>query len=318
MADFVAIDFETANEDRGSACEVSLVRFSNGQVAEKLTSFIYQDRFSGINISIHGITQKDVAKAPEFHEFWPTARNFIGSSPLVAHNAAFDMSVLRRSLKEAAVGAEIPYFCTLVLGRRAGLETAYFSLANVAATLGVGHSEEHRAESDAITAGNVAVSLLQRAGHADFWKLADDFNVRPGLIGDEGFTGCVHKGSGKGLTAADRAKILESIDESELYEDPDFAGKKIVFTGELEHLVRRDAQIAVMKAGGEIVTTVSPKTNMVITGYQDPRKLRSGATMTNKLQKATELRLGGCDIEIVDERMFLEMMESTQGIGNDR
>ena len=107
--DFVAIDFETANEERGSACEISLVRFSNGQVTEKLTSFIYQDRFSFINTSIHGITEKDVAKAPEFEEFWPTAREFIGSSPMVAHNAGFDMGVLYRSLRGAQVGADGPF-----------------------------------------------------------------------------------------------------------------------------------------------------------------------------------------------------------------
>ena len=311
---FVALDFETANEERGSACEISLVRFSNGEVTEKLTSFIYQDRFSGINISIHGITERDVAKAPEFEDFWPTAREFIGSSPLVAHNAGFDMGVLFRSLRGAQVGAEIPYFCTMVLGRRAGLNTAYFSLGNVAASLGVSHPEEHRAESDAITAGNVAEAMLKHAGHEDFWELAEAFNVRPGLLSDEGPSGCVHKGQSSKLTAAERAKILESIDESELYEDPDFLGKKIVFTGELEHLVRKDAQIAVMKAGGVIVTGISPKTNMVVTGYQDPRKLKAGAKMSNKLQKATDLRMEGHDIEIIDERMFMEMLENPQGI----
>jgi len=313
--DFVAIDFETANEDRGSACEVSLVRFSNGQVTDRLTSFIYQDRFNGINISIHGITPKDVAKAPDFENFWPTARDFIGSSALVAHNAGFDMGVLYRSLKGAQVGAAISYFCTMVLGRRAGLDTAYFSLGSVAASLGVSHPEEHRAESDAITAGNVAVSMLKHAGHEDFWELAEAFNVRPGLLSDDGPSGCVHKGQSSQLTAAERAKILESIDESELYEDPDFVGKKVVFTGELEHLVRRDAQIAVMKAGGVIATGISSKTNMVITGYQDPRKLKAGATMSNKLQKATDLRMEGHDIEIIDERMFMEMLENPQGIG---
>lgn len=313
--DFVAIDFETANEERGSACEISLVRFSHGQVTEKLTSFIYQDRFNGINISIHGITEKDVAKAPEFEDFWPTAREFIGSSPLVAHNAGFDMGVLYRSLRGAQVGAEIPYFCTMVLGRRAGLDTAYFSLGNVAASLGVSHPEEHRAESDAITAGNVAVSMLKHAGHEDFWELAEAFNVRPGLLSDDGPSGCIHKGQSYRLTAADRAKILESIDPSELYEDPDFAGKKVVFTGKLEHLVRRDAELAVMKAGGFIVKGVSPKTNMVVTGYQDPRVLKKGADKSDKLDKATELRQQGHDIEIIDERMFMEMLENPQGVG---
>lgn len=312
--DFVAIDFETANEERGSACEISLVRFSNGQVSEKLTSFIFQDRFSFINTSIHGITEKDVAKAPEFEEFWPTAREFIGSAPLVAHNAGFDMGVLYRSLRGAQVGAEIPYFCTMVLGRRAGLDTAYFSLGSVAANLGVSHPEEHRAESDAITAGNVAVSMLKHAGHEDLWELAEAFNVRPGLLSDEGPSGCVHKGGGKTLTASDRAKILESIDPSELYEDPDFVGKNVLFTGKLEHLVRDEAHLAVMRAGGVIKTSMSPKINMVVTGYQDPRVLKEGADKSNKLEKATELRKQGHDIEIIDERMFMEMLENPQGI----
>ena len=312
--EFVAIDLETANQGRDSACAVSLVRFSDGHPTERLTSYIYQEEFLGINMSIHGIEPGDVANAPEFHEFWPTAREFIGSSPLVAHNAGFDIGVLFRSLRGAQVGAELSYFCTMVLSRRT-LPIAYFSLANVSQHLGIHHPEQHRAESDAITAGNVALALLAKESVEDFDSLAEKLNVRPGVLNDVGPSGCVHKGQSSQLTAAERAKILESIDASELYEDPDFVGKKVVFTGALEHLVRREAQLAVMKAGGVIVSGVSPKTNMVVTGYQDPRKLKEGAKLSNKLQKATDLRLEGCDIEIVDERMFLEMLENPQGIG---
>ena len=312
--DFVAIDFETANEERGSACEVSLVRFSKGQPIDRFTSFVFQERFNGINTSIHGIQPKDVSKAPKFHELWPAARDFIGTSPLVAHNAGFDMGVLYRSLKGAEVGAEIPFFCTMVLSRRT-LPTAYFSLANVSQHLGIHHPEDHRAQSDAMTAGKVALALLARENVEDFFSLAEKLNVRPGVLSDNGPSGCVHKGQRSQLTAAERAKILESIDASELYEDPDFVGKKVVFTGELDHLGRRDAQLAVMKAGGVIVSGVSSKTNMVVTGYQDPRKLKEGAQLSNKLQKATNLRLEGCDIEIIDERMFLEMIDSPLGLG---
>lgn len=313
--EFVAIDFETANQGRDSACEVSLVRFSDGLATEKLTSYIYQADFLGINMSIHGITPKDVANAPEFHEFWPTARQFIGQSTLVAHNAGFDLGVLFRSLRGAQVGVELTYFCTMVLSRRT-LPIAYFSLANVSDHLGIYHREEHRAESDAITAGKVALALLAKEDVEDFDSLAEKLNVRPGRLSDNGPTGCVHKGKSSQLTASERAKILESIDESELYEDPDFVGKKVVFTGELEHLIRRDAQLAVMKAGGVIVNNISSKTNMVVTGYQDPRKLKAGASMSNKLQKATDLRLEGFDIEIVDERMFYQMLDSPQGLEN--
>lgn len=66
--EFVAIDFETANQGRDSACEVSLVPFIEGQPAETFTSYIYQEDFLGINMSIHCIKPGDVANAPEFHE----------------------------------------------------------------------------------------------------------------------------------------------------------------------------------------------------------------------------------------------------------
>ena len=71
-----------------------------------------------------------------------------------------------------------------------------------------------------------------------------------------------------------------------------------------------------MRAGGVIKTSMSPKINMVITGYQDPRVLKEGADKSNKLDKATELRQQGHDIEIIDERMFMEMLENPQGLGS--
>jgi len=37
--------------------------------------------------------------------------------------------------------------------------------------------------------------------------------------------------------------------------------------------------------------------------------------MSNKLQKATDLRKEGHDIEIIDERMFMEMLENPEGVG---
>lgn len=313
MIDFVAIDFETANQDRDSACEVSLVRFRDGLIVERLTSFLYQDSFADINVSIHGITSKDVEGAPHLQTFWPHALEFIGDSPLVAHNAGFDMSVLYRSLQGNSVGRAIPYFCTMVLSRRT-LPIAYFSLYNVTNYLGIEHSDDHRAEADAIAAGRVALALLQREDVDDLDTLAERLNVRPGVISESGASGCVHKGQSSSLTAAERAKILESIDPSELYEDPDFVGKKVLFTGELMHMVRRDAQLAVMKAGGVIVNGISSKTNILVTGYQDPRKLKAGATLSDKLEKATRLREAGQDIEIIDERMFMEMLDNPQGI----
>lgn len=99
MEPFVAIDFETANEKRGSACAVGLVRFdSRGQKEEILTSLIkpHDDLFyfRPRNVAVHGIRQVDVADAPGWENIYPRVAEFIGDLPIVAHNMAFDGYVL--------------------------------------------------------------------------------------------------------------------------------------------------------------------------------------------------------------------------------
>ena len=68
LSDFVAIDFETANENRDSACEIGLVRFSGGKVVDRFQSLVYQEYFNPFNVSMHGIPENHVAIAPSFDE----------------------------------------------------------------------------------------------------------------------------------------------------------------------------------------------------------------------------------------------------------
>jgi len=69
--------------------------------------------------SIHGITPEDTENAPRIHEVWDEVAEFIGNRTLVAHNAAFDMSVLRKSfaIRKSPVPHEYEYLCTYLLAR---------------------------------------------------------------------------------------------------------------------------------------------------------------------------------------------------------
>lgn len=66
----IAIDFETANEQRGSACSVGLAWIEDGKVTRVEERLIRprEMRFSGMNIAIHGIRPEHVEDAPEFPE----------------------------------------------------------------------------------------------------------------------------------------------------------------------------------------------------------------------------------------------------------
>jgi len=117
---FLAIDFETADYGRDSACAVGLVRVEHGAVTARATHLIRPPRRYFRFTYIHGITWEDVRSQPTFGELWPAIRPmFNGADVLVAHNASFDKGVLHACC--AAAGVEppgIPFQCTVRLARR--------------------------------------------------------------------------------------------------------------------------------------------------------------------------------------------------------
>ena len=106
--DFTAIDFETANGSPASPCAVGMVRVRAGKIVDSLAFLIQppypHNWFHEGNIRVHGIRPSDVDGAPEMHEALQFILAFVGDYPLVAHNAPFDMGVLRKSALWAAGG----------------------------------------------------------------------------------------------------------------------------------------------------------------------------------------------------------------------
>lgn len=98
---FIAMDFETASARRASACSLALTIVNNDQIVDEFYSLINpQTEFNWRNIKVHGIHERDVADAPTFPELWEHIRPLFSPQQLVvAHNAPFDNSVLRKSLE---------------------------------------------------------------------------------------------------------------------------------------------------------------------------------------------------------------------------
>ena len=118
--EFTAIDFETANGFRGSPCSVGLVKVRDGAIVDEASWLMRppegHDFFDRRNIRIHGIEADMVAGAPRFGELFPEIGAFIGADLLVAHNAAFDMGVIRSALEVSGLpGPAYDYTCSVVL-----------------------------------------------------------------------------------------------------------------------------------------------------------------------------------------------------------
>lgn len=182
--DFTAIDFETANSRRSSACAIGMARVRGGRIVARFRKLICPpegpDCFT--NSWVHGIRPDDVRDAPGWGEVLPEVRTFAGWDTLVAHNAPFDKSVFVSSSEACGqtVG-QIDMLCTLKVARRV-LTLPSYKLPDVTRALGLPAFDHHDAGADADAAALVAVELARHARVNDVTGLAAVAAGSPALV----------------------------------------------------------------------------------------------------------------------------------------
>ena len=184
--DFTAIDFETANSSNASACAVGLVRVRDGRIVEKTGWLIRppagHDVFFELNVRIHGIQPEDVADAATWSQQLTDIVDFAGDDILVAHNAGFDMAVLKRACD--ATGDDCPsyrYACSLQVARKVYRLESY-RLPLVAAEAGFADFPHHNATADALACAHVMIDAAHRVGATDIEALTEAVGVRVSQI----------------------------------------------------------------------------------------------------------------------------------------
>lgn len=313
--EFVVIDFETANRARSSACEIGLVKVSEGKVVDRFSSLIKPHKnfrhFEPMNVVIHGITSNVVKDAPEIDVIWGQIADFIGESPLIAHNAAFDMGVFRATAELYKLDLPtVDVYCTLVLSRKL-LSLVSYSLPWVADELGINFEHNHRALDDALGTAEVTLALLERSNLNSLLSLAEKYRVAPGKIGPGKYIS-THSLSNHQKAFSTRAEMdsyISNLSAGDYLLDDDFIGKEVIFTGKLMSMTREEAQKLVIRAGGTSGPGVTKRTSMLVFGQQDASQLSPGAELSAKFQKALKLLNAGQKIEVVDEQTFLQLLE---------
>lgn len=183
---FVAIDFETANEQRASACALGIVVVENGCLVEERSLLIRPPelRFNRFNTRLHGIGEGDVETEPDFFELWPEIEPYFSGRTVIAHNAVFDMSVLRGMLDVYRIDhPELRYACTMRMARRAWPYLGRYRLGTVAEHLTISFVH-HDALEDARVCALIALRAGQEIAAASFDELATRLDVGTGTLSD--------------------------------------------------------------------------------------------------------------------------------------
>lgn len=162
--DFVAIDFETGTQHKNSAVSVGLVKYEGSERTDSFYSLIkppvlYIDPF---NTSIHHLTIEQVIDAPTFNQIFPQIQNFVGKLPLVAHNAGFDMNVLKATLQHYKIPVPMyKYFDSVHLSRKIFPELESHKLTMLGEYFGIEY-DAHNALADADTCAKVILHCAKR------------------------------------------------------------------------------------------------------------------------------------------------------------
>jgi DNA polymerase-3 subunit epsilon len=174
MNDFITIDFETATESPESAISVGLVKYHNYLPVSAYYSLIrpptlyIRPDFT----EIHGLMVDDVKDAPDFAGIWKNEiKEFIGKTPLAAHNAAFDMNVLKAVLEYYELPLpKLSYFCTLSLARHTWPQLKSHALTALAKNFGIIYNT-HNALDDALTCGKLVQMAAEEFASANITGL---------------------------------------------------------------------------------------------------------------------------------------------------
>lgn len=270
---FVAIDVETANPDLSSICQVGIAMFENGSLSSMWQRLVDpEDYFDPWNVSIHGITERDVRGAPTIRDIAQDLHEILDDQLVVCHTS-FDRVAISRATEKYDV---LPIGCTWLdsakIVRRAWPQYARsgYGLSSIAEELGITF-KHHEAQEDARAAGEIVLRATAETG----------INVNEWL-----------------------QRVKQPIEKIAREGNPEGAlsGEVVVFTGALS-MVRREAATLAADCGCSVNEGVNKFTTLLVVGDQDIRVL-AGHEKSSKHRKAEALIKKGQRIRIVGESDF--------------
>ena len=339
-ANFTAIDFETANHRRDSACQLAAVRVRDGKVADSAMWMIRPKPFffTRANIRIHGITPAQVAQEPEFGELWNEISEAFGDDCLVAHNAGFDIGVLLECLRRHRIPIpQLQYTCTRAIARSAWPDRRRYGLKPLADWLGV-RFNHHDALEDSIACAKVLLAAGIEKQASSLGELEKKLRLKrgeAGTWGHRGPTGSRWRRVSPAGQASQRKQshnvlppsskcVAEATSDYDLASSPaatidlqrllvraDFirplSGKNVVFAGKLRSLSDDDAHRLASRAGGDCQQNVDSRTSLLIVGSAESIGETAGR-IDQEQSEATRLQSEGRAIQILSEEEFLGLV----------
>lgn len=317
---FVAIDFETANYDLDSICQVGIACFEDGVCVEQKDWVVDPEgEFLPSYVRLHGIEARHAAGAPLFPDIFADFLAPAVQGQVVVSHGHFDRQVLMAAC--ARYGLDLPemrWMDSVMLARRTweDVRAKGANLATLSQRLGISF-QHHQAGEDARVAGQVVVAAAIELGLA-----IEECVARCDLAIDQAFgrvpvRSRAERDQQRAVARKYREKILREPSELEkaIHDirsspmdegDLPLAGHSVAFTGTLS-VGRALAEAAVKHLGGECTDSPNQRTTIFVAGTPDLVRNR-GQEKGSKYRKAEALIEKGQDLRILKEADFVRWL----------
>jgi polyribonucleotide nucleotidyltransferase len=152
--EFAVLDVETTGTDPKMAdlLEIAVVKVKGGKISDRWSTFVKPSQ-PILGNQMHGIGDKDVAKAPSAADAAKQAVDFIGDALVVGHNVIFDLGFLDEAGAPRIDQSRL--VDTLTLAREGYPDLQNYKLDTLAGFFGVDLTQNHRALPDAEATANL-------------------------------------------------------------------------------------------------------------------------------------------------------------------
>ena len=156
--EFVIVDVETTGTDPKMAdlVEIAAVKVKKGKITDRWSTLVNPGR-SILGNQMHGLTDKDVAKAPTPAEAAAQAVKFIGDATIVGHSVGFDLGFLEAALADGTRFEQGRYLDTLTIAREGYPDLENYKLETLSRFFGIELAQAHRAGPDAEATANLLI-----------------------------------------------------------------------------------------------------------------------------------------------------------------
>ena len=158
---YVAFDVETPNRYNSRMSAIGLSVIENGRIVQDFFSLVDPEQpFDWFNSQLTGINEETVFGAPDFPTVWKRIEPMMSRGVLVAHNASFDMSVLKKCLESYEIEWKpcVEGICTVRMGRSL-LPGISHKLNDLCDHFGIG-LDHHRADSDSRACAEILLRYI--------------------------------------------------------------------------------------------------------------------------------------------------------------